>query len=168
MSFAWAVGAVMVFSLPVTWDAIPTWIAFEYYANKEAGIKVFKTLEQWNVENPGVAETLQPFGFSEKRAESTNLGDNKFRRPLNDRFAYQPKYLDKLFLSAYANRFVLVDVKKNEVLMSYVEVGSGNAGGIASGGPGRWAVWLIREPDKSKGEIWSAFRKSARNIGVKK
>ena len=25
---AWAVGAVVVLSLPLTWDAIPTWVAF--------------------------------------------------------------------------------------------------------------------------------------------
>ena len=136
VSFAWAVGAVVVLSLPITWDAIPTWIAFEYYSNKEAGVKVYKTLEQWKMENPGVAETLQPFGFSEKRAQHENLGNNKFRRLLNERLAYDDQHFDKLFLSVYAHRFAVIDVKKNELLMSYVEVGSGNAGGLASGGSG--------------------------------
>jgi hypothetical protein len=27
-AFGWGIGAVFLFSLPITWDAIPTWIAF--------------------------------------------------------------------------------------------------------------------------------------------
>ena len=84
MSTAWGLGAVLLLSLPITWDAIPTWIAFEYYAKEEAGITVLKTLAQWKVENPGVAETLEPYGFKDKRRKSNNLASNKFRHLLND------------------------------------------------------------------------------------
>lgn len=143
VAFVWAIGAVLVLSLPITWDAIPTWIAFKYYAKKEAGITVFKTLEQWKVENPGVAETLQPYRFGEKRAESKSLGNNKFRALLNDRFAYDSISKEKLFLSVHANRHEVIDLKNEEVLVRYVEVASGNAGGLASGGEGWWAPWLI-------------------------
>ena len=166
VSFAWAVGAVVVLSLPIAWDAIPTWIAFEYYSNKEAGVKVFKTLEQWKAENPGVAETLQPFGSNDKRAQHENLGNNKFRTPLNDRFVYDDQYFDKLILSVYANRLALIDLKKNEVLVSYIEVGSGNAGGFASGGSGWWAFWLIHDRTENGVGIWSEYVQSAKNIGV--
>ena len=148
VSFAWAVGAVVLLSLPITWDAIPTWIAFEYFSSREAGVKVFKMLEQWKAENPGVAETLQPYGFKDKRSRSKNLGDNKTRHSINERFVYDSQNLDKLFLSVYARRYALVDVKREEMLVSYVEVGSGNSGGFASGGPGWWAFWLIHEPTK--------------------
>ena len=109
-----------------------------------------------------------PHAATHKRAQHENLGNNKFRRLLNERLAYDDQHFDKLFLSVYAHRFTVIDAKKNELLMSYVEVGSGNAGGLASGGSGWWAFWLIREPDKSSVEVWSAYRESARNIGVSK
>ncbi len=170
VAFGWAMAAVVALSLPITWDAIPTWIAFEYYAHKEAGLTVFKTLEQWKAENPGVAETLVPYGDYEKskRSATINLGNNKFLKPLNDRFAYTDQHFDKLFLSVYAHRYAVIDVKKDEVLVNYVEVGSGNAGGLASGGPGWWAFWLIHAPDKSNAGVWSQYRESAKNIGVTK
>jgi hypothetical protein len=94
---AWAVWAVVVLSLPLTWDAIPTWIAFEYYAHKEAGLTVFKTLEQWKAENPGVAETLEPYGFKDKRGDFKKLSAYKSRTPLNDRFAYDSTSRDAIF-----------------------------------------------------------------------
>lgn len=168
VAFAWALAAVLLLSLPITWDAIPTWIAFEYYANKEAGIKVFKTLEQWKAENPGVAETLVAYSFNDKRGEPKNLGNNKFRNPLNDRFAYDDQHFDKLFLSVYAHRLAVIDSKKNEVLITYVEVGSGNAGGMAAGGPGWWAFWLIHNPTKSGYGDYAKYLQYVKNIGVQK
>jgi heme/copper-type cytochrome/quinol oxidase subunit 2 len=142
-SMVWAAGAVLLLSSP-TWDAIPIWIAYEYYNNKEAGVKVFKTLEQWKAENPGVAETLKPYGFKDKRGEHINLGYKKYLHPLNDRFAYTEQYFDKLFMSVHAHRLAVIDFKTKEVLVRYVEVGSGNAGGLASGGPGM--VGILVDP----------------------
>lgn len=168
VAFGWAMTAVVVLSLPITWDAIPTWIAFEYYANKDAGIKVFKTLEQWKAENPGVAETLQPYGLRDKRADFKKLSANKSRNPLNDRFAYDSTSKEKLFLSVHANRYEVIDLKNEEVLVRYVEVASGNAGGLASGGEGWWAFWLIHRSTKGGYQIYSEFRESAKNIGVTK
>lgn len=165
---AWSVGAVIALSLPITWDAIPTWIAFEYYAHKDAGITVFKTLEQWKKENPGVAETLEPYGFKDKRGEPKNLGNKKFLTPLNDRFAYTAQHFDKLFLSVYAVRYEVIDRKNDEVLVRHVAVGSGNAGGFATGGPGWWAFWLINEPSQKGHEIYSQYRDAATNMGAKK
>ena len=137
VSFFWAVGAVLVFSLPITWDAIPTWIAFEYYARKQAEIKVFKTWEQWKLENPGVAETLEPFGraANDKRTKSINLGNGKLRTPMNGRFAYDSQN-EGLFLSVGLTRHEIVDTKTGEVVFRFVAVASGNAGGTAGGGAG--------------------------------
>jgi len=144
---AWAVAVVVALSLPITWDAIPTWIAFEYYSHKEAGIQVFKTLEQWKAENPGVAGALVPYGFKDKRGESQNLGNNKFRHPLNERFAYDSSKTN-LFLSVYAVRYELIDRKNEVVLVRHTSVISGNSGGLAAGGSGWWAFWLIHKtPD---------------------
>ena len=166
-SFAWAVGAVVVLSLPITWDAIPTWIAFKYYSDKEAGITVFKTLEQWKVENPGVAETIIPYGFRDKRGELQNLGSDKFRYPVNDRFAYDSSK-EQLFLSVYAIRYEVIDRKNDEVLVRHVAVGSGNEGGLATGGGGWWAFWLINKPSQSGYETYSQYRDAVTNMGARK
>ena len=165
---AWSVAAVLVLSLPMTWDAIPTWIAFRYYSHKEAGIQVFKTLEQWKAENPGVAEMLKPYGDFDKRRNSIKLGNNKFRNPLNDRFAEDTQQFDKLFLSVYAHRYAVIDVKNETVLANWIEVGSGNNGGFASGGSGWWAFWLIHKSSENGYGIYSKYVQSAKNIGVTK
>ena len=54
--FALPVGLVMY--LLVFWDHIPTVVTHKYYCDKYAGLTVYKTVEQWKAENPGVAETL--------------------------------------------------------------------------------------------------------------
>lgn len=96
VSAVWGGVAVLALSLPITWDAIPTWIAFEYY-RKDAGLTVFKTLEQWKLENPGVAETLRPYAVGDERGESRNLGSNTFRTPLNERLVENAQQFRKPF-----------------------------------------------------------------------
>ena len=144
VSFAWAVGAVVVLSLPITWDAIPTWIAFEYYTKKAAEVMVFKTLEQWKLENPSVAETLEPYGHGakDKRDNSIKFSNGKSRTPMNKRFAYDSQ-LEKIFLSVTLARHEIVDTETGEVMFRWVTVGSGNSGGLASGGAGWWKPWLV-------------------------
>lgn len=148
---AWACGAVIALSLPITWDAIPTWIAFKYYAHKEAGLTVFKTLEQWKVENPGVAETLEPYKLTvnDKRGASFEIGDGFSRVRLNERFSYDSKS-KHLFLSVALIDHRIVDSKTGDLVLRFVAVAAGNSGGFASGGAGWWAPWLIHRSSTSK------------------
>jgi hypothetical protein len=164
---AWAVAAVVALSLPITWDAIPTWLAFEYYSHKEAGIQVFKTLEQWKAENPGVAETLVPYGFKDKRGELKNMGNEKFRYPLNDRFAYDSSKVN-LFLSVYAVRYELIDQKSGAVLVRHTAVASGNSGGFARGGSGWWAFWLIHKTPDAVSSGFFNYVESTKALGEMK
>jgi hypothetical protein len=164
---AWAFGAVIALSLPITWDAIPTWIAFKYYAHKESGLTVFKTLEQWKVENPGVAETLEPYGFKDKRGELKNLGNNKFRHPLNDRFAYDSSKVD-LFLSVQAVQYTLIDQKNESVLVRHTRVVSGNSGGFATGGTGWWAFWLIHKTPDAVSSGFFGYVESVKTLEVRR
>ena len=167
VAFSWAVAAVVALSLPITWDAIPTWMAFEYYSNKEAGNKVFKTLEQWKEENPGVAETLVPYGFKDKRGELKNLGNNKFRYPVNDRFAYDSSKVN-LFLSVYAVRYEVIDRNNEAVLVRHTGVVSGNSGGLATGGSGWWAFWLIHKTPDAVSSGFFNYVESIKALGAKK
>lgn len=141
---AWAVAAVVALSLPITWDAIPTWIAFEYYNHKKAGIQVFKTLEQWKAANPGVAETLESYGkdYNDRRTKAIKLSGNKTRWMLNARFAFDEKVTNPL-LSVHVVYDDIVDVKTGEVMVRWTGVGSGNSGGFASGGEGWWKFWNL-------------------------
>lgn len=140
----WGFVAVVVLSLLITWDAIPTWIAFEYYAKKEAGLIVFKTLDQWKVENPGVAETLEPYGkaYNDGRGASIKLSNEKSRRPMNARFAIDQKITNP-FLSVHIAQEEIVDTKTGAVMTRRAGIGSGNSGGLALGGDGWWKFWLI-------------------------
>jgi len=143
-ALCWALAAVIVLSLPITWDAIPTWLAFEYYANKDAEFTLLKSSAQWKTENPGVSETLEAFGRAAKdeRSNSLHMGKARSRTPLNARFAYDSQSED-LFLSVRRTRHEIIDTKTQEVVFRFVVVNSGNSGGLASGGAGWWKPWLV-------------------------
>lgn len=57
---AWKWGGLAAFVMYnlVFWDLVPTLVAHKYYCETKAGFWVYKTPEQWQQENPGVAETL--------------------------------------------------------------------------------------------------------------
>ena len=44
--------AFVIYNL-VFWDWVPTVVAHKYYCATDAGFWIYKTLDQWNVENPG-------------------------------------------------------------------------------------------------------------------
>ncbi len=62
--------ALVMYSI-VFWDWLPTVAVHQYYCAKESGFWVYKTLDQWKAENPGVMESL----VANKGAISTRQGD---------------------------------------------------------------------------------------------
>jgi hypothetical protein len=54
----WGWGAALVMYLIPFWDWLPTVATHQYYCAKDAGFWVYKTVDQWKAENPGVMETL--------------------------------------------------------------------------------------------------------------
>jgi len=52
------IGFLIVY-LPVFWDWLPTVALHQYYCSKESGFWIYKTLNQWKDENPGVIENLE-------------------------------------------------------------------------------------------------------------
>src|SRR5574340_1284981 len=54
----WALLSAFSLFVFVFWDYYPTKWTHQYYCEKEAGFWVYKTLNQWKAENPGVMETL--------------------------------------------------------------------------------------------------------------
>ena len=57
----WGWIAALAMYLPVFWDHIPTVLLHQYLCATEQGFWVYKTVEEWQQENPGVAETLNSF-----------------------------------------------------------------------------------------------------------
>jgi HSP90 family molecular chaperone len=115
----WGVPAALFMYLIVFWDHIPTLIAHEYYCDKEAGFKVYKTLEQWKEENPGVAETLT---YEDKVSSQTE--GNKTIYYMNERFD-SVTTRTPVFLSVKERKYQIIDKLKNDVLAEYIDYSSG-------------------------------------------
>ena len=54
----WGGAAALVMFLIPFWDWLPTVVVHQYTCSAEAGFWVYKTVDQWKAENPGVMETL--------------------------------------------------------------------------------------------------------------
>lgn len=54
----WGWGAALVMYMIPFWDWIPTVAVHQFYCAKDSGFWVYKTLDQWKAENPGVMEGL--------------------------------------------------------------------------------------------------------------
>lgn len=128
----WGASAVLVMFLIPGWDWIPTIVAHKYYCEKDAGFWVYKTLDQWKAENPGIVETLvankQPVVIQNAYV-------------LNQRFNWVIKQ-NPFFPLNYSIREEqqVVDSKTGEVLARYVDFSVSHerrqAGWVG------WKMWL--------------------------
>jgi hypothetical protein len=140
----WGCGAALVMYLLVFWDHIPTLIAHKYYCEKEAGFWVYKTVDQWKAENPGVMETLVNNKGAPSNYEVFDDGHgDKNTYLLNDRFNWIVIQQDMSgLLSIIRTEQEVKDTKKNEILARYVDFGSGNSVRNTVGPPGPLKFWL--------------------------
>ena len=118
----WGWGAVLVMYLIPFWDWIPTVATHQFYCAKDSGFWVYKTLDQWKAENPGVMETL----IATKGAPSANGA-----YILNQRFNWAIKKTAPLLFNVWRWEQQVVDSKTNEILARYIDfsTGNGNIGG---------------------------------------
>lgn len=164
----WGWGAAIGMYLLVFWDWIPTVLTHQYYCATEAGFWVYKTPEQWMVENPGEMEELisynrNPGGFNvdwPSHHEQRNDGHQKISTNyINVRFneIVSQQDISSIFPIIRKER-VLFDTKKNDVIARYVDFGTGNSVKKTIGPPGPLRFWL-RNPDCIQG------RENAINFG---
>lgn len=110
----WVTLSLAFFYLLIFWDWIPTQYLFHAYCKADGGFRIYKTVEQWKAEHPGVAETL--------RYEENRRRDGMWQ--LNQRFIYK---LDNeplvLSLSRVTKR--VIDRETGEVLGEYINYSSG-------------------------------------------
>jgi hypothetical protein len=111
-------------------------------------------LEQWKAENPGVAETLEAYGkdYNDTRTKVIELSNDKSRWMLNARFAYDKQVTNEQFGIRRVSQEIL-DTKTGKAMIKWASVGSGNSGGLASGGDGWWKFWLLHSSSTSEQEI---------------
>ena len=154
----WAAGAALVMFMIPCWDWIPTVVAHKYYCEKDSGFWVYKTLDQWKAENPGVMEglhqTLQP-------SQKTAYGDVDV---LDERFVIETHRRKPIpFLTTNVAERRIIDRKTGEILEKTVDVGSG-VGNMATGGGVKF--WLNQEPCAST-EFWKFTAQLERMRGTK-
>jgi hypothetical protein len=161
----WGVPAGLIMYLLVFWDHIPTLVVRNYYCNKEAGFKIYKTLEQWKKENPGVAERLSYKEISDSKKE----GDDYIYH-LNERFDWRIES-ESVLLSLHRTENKIVDVSNGEILAQYIDFRTG-WGNIAIGA-NTWRefkFWLVSEScerdGKSRGQFY-IFEDAVQKLGRK-
>lgn len=126
----WGWIAALGMYLLVFWDWIPTLLVHKYYCSAEAGFWIYKTVDQWKAENPGVMETLvaNKGAPSARQGSIQNYTDTYF---LNQRFNWVVKKTGPLLFNRWRWEDEILDIKTNEVLARYVDfsTGNGNIGG---------------------------------------
>lgn len=161
-----AASGFLVVYLPVFWDHIPTLIAHKYHCEKEAGLRISKTVEQWKAENPGVVETLT---WSEASSTS-QLADGATRLDLNERVFLDTRRRHLPFLPTTISEDLIVDRKTQDVLAQQITVGSsyGNIG--VSGDWRALKFWLSLDgcPQAAEMRRFSFLVTEFKRMGVKK
>lgn len=157
----WGLSAALILYLIPFWDWIPTVATHQYYCARESGFWVYKTVDQWKKENPGVMETLVDGSQSEKYPnwQSENWRGKKVSS-LNRRFGllYKSHLTDpeerELLLHVWRWQTELVDKETGEVLARRVDFSTGN--GLIGGEP-PIRFWLQNNHCAGSGELADQF-----------
>ncbi len=56
----WGLPIGILLLMSVFWDLVPVYAVHNYQCKNNSGFTIYKTLEEWKQENPGVTETLNP------------------------------------------------------------------------------------------------------------
>ena len=117
----WGWSAALVMYLIPFWDWIPTVAIHQYYCATEAGFWVYKTLDQWKAENPGVIETLVANVVSSPADHEGDEDDWTNTYHLNQRINQIGTHQGPLIFYRWRWESVLVDNKTNEKLARSVD-----------------------------------------------
>lgn len=134
----WGWGAALIMFLIPFWDWLPTVAAHQYYCATEAGFWEYKTLDQWNKENPGAMAELVAKNVLEY--EKIN-GSNKAM--VNQRIAILRAEKSERLLNRWPDIRELIDTKTNSVLARYVDFSTSQEKQQA--GWNGWKIWLSVE-----------------------
>lgn len=117
----WGIIAGLIMYNLVFWDYLPTLIVFNHKVKTESGFWVYKTPEQWKIENPGVAETLT----WQKNSPHYQASGIFMGRKYNERIGHWYVEHDAPILDVTTQDELVVDLKNNEILLKRSQVSSG-------------------------------------------
>ena len=144
MRWGWS-AALLMFLIPF-WDWLPTVAAYQYYCATKSGFWVYKSVDQWKKENPGVIERLPAPNASGSPTVYERFNDgrgvtNTFL--LSKRFNWIVIQQDISFVLPIIRQEQQVkDVIRNEVLARYIDFATGNSVKNTVGPPGPLKFWL--------------------------
>jgi len=98
------------------WDLIPVYVGHKYLCENEAKVKIYKTLEQWKKENPGVAETLRPSQEKALYSKDKRVSDYY----INQRFVTEYEKT-KIWYFLRKQTQKIIDRKNGEVLAKLID-----------------------------------------------
>jgi hypothetical protein len=110
----------------VFWDYLPTLITFKYLVHTRSGFWVYKTPEQWKVENPRVVETLT---WSNNRTDYYDYPNARIGFKLNERIAWITIDNRTSVVPVNAKENIIIDVDNNDILVRTVFISSGYLNG---------------------------------------
>ena len=123
---SWGWGAAFVMYSIVFWDWIPTVATHQFYCAKDSGFWVYKTLDQWKAENPGVTEGL----VEDKLTPMRRVGDDENHTDtqiLNQRFSWvTERHRLAFLLPVHSRKSEIVDSKNGEVITRHINFSSGD------------------------------------------
>jgi hypothetical protein len=167
--WAAATGGFLAVYLPVFWDYIPTLIVHKYYCEKEAGFWIYKTMEQWKKENPGVAETLT-WSNQERQTVDPKTGGRMLH--LNERITERLNQHRLLLLPITISDYGLIDSKNEEMLAKQVIVSAGYGNMMVSSDWRGMKFWLQLGSCFGHGisgmHAFNPVRESFKKIGVQR
>ncbi len=112
----------------------------QYYCSTEAGFWVYKSVDQWKAENPGVIETLVMNEMPKLVSHNGDMNSWTDVEQLNQRINIVSKRNGPLFLHRWRWEGEWMDSKKNEVLARYVDFYTSHERRQA--GWSGWKFWL--------------------------
>jgi len=161
--WAWGIGVFLLIFLPVFWDWAPTVLMHKYYCSTKAGFWVYKSVDQWNSENPGVMETLVDNSPGKYPNWSYEKWNGMEIAAVNQRIGLlQKNHITtssetEFFLNVWRWETEIIDRKSGVVLARRIDFSSGNNGYI--GGTGQLKFWLVNSGcAKNSKDGWNAFR----------
>jgi hypothetical protein len=105
---------LFMFSL-LYWDLIPTLAIHRCYCLTEGGFTVYKTLDEWKHEYPGIADTLIPYNNPSPIRQKSQR-----RYMLNQRFDWEINTTKELFGIRKKDERI-VDSLTGEILAKYID-----------------------------------------------
>ena len=139
----WGWGAAFVMYSIVFWDWIPTLAVHQYYCAKDSGFWVYKSIDQWKAENPGVMEGLVANKVPVLVSHEGDQDSWTDAEMLNQRIKIVSKRNEPLFLHRWRWEGEWVDSRSNGVLARYVDFYTSHERRQA--GWSGWKFWLATD-----------------------